>query len=238
RIHSRKSRFFYRMQIHYFEVKIPEIDFLYVWNTDMADLKDRIRSRLHALGKSARRASMDGGLTSDAIRNVLRAKSRNPRRDTLEGIARGLDWALEELLELSSAGNVRTIDRPVHDVPLVSWVKAGDLTETVDPYAVGDAADYIPVTHQRNTLIALRVSGQSMNRVAPDGSIVIVDYADKSLTSGQFYVVKLDGRATFKRFRSDPARLEPDSTEAHETVFIQSETEVVGRVIQVINQLH
>ena len=204
----------------------------------MADLKDRIRSRLRALNKSARRASMGGGLTSDAIRNVLRAKSRNPRRDTLEGIARGLGWSLEELLELPSAGNVRIVDRPVQNVPLVSWVEAGELTETVDPYAVGDANEYIPVTHQRSTLIALSVHGQSMNRVAPDGSVVIVDYADKSLTSGQYYVVKLDGRATFKRFRADPARLEPDSTEAHETVFIESETEVVGRVIQVINQLH
>jgi len=221
-----------------FEVKIPEIDFFDVWNIDMSDLKDRIRGRLREIGKSARRASMDGGLTSDAIRNVLRAKSRNPRRDTLEGIARGLDWTLEDLLELASAGNVRTVDRPVHEVPLVSWVEAGDLTETVDPYSIGDAAEYIPVTHQRNTLIALRVNGQSMNRIAPEGSIVIVDYADKSLISGQYYVVKIDGRATFKRFRSDPARLEPDSTEAHETVFIRQETDVVGRVIQVINQLH
>ena len=221
-----------------FEVKIPEIDFFDVWNIDMSDLKDRIRGRLREIGKSARRASMEGGLTSDAIRNVLRAKSRNPRRDTLEGIARGLDWTLEDLLELASAGNVRTIERPVHEVPLVSWVEAGALTEMVDPYAVGDASEYIPVTHQRNTLIALRVNGQSMNRIAPDGSIVIVDYADKSLISGQYYVVKIDNRATFKRFRSDPARLEPDSTEAHETVFIQEETDVVGRVIQVINQLH
>ena len=221
-----------------FEVKIPELEFFDVWNIDMNDLKDRICGRLREIGKSARRASMDGGLTSDAIRNVLRAKSRNPRRDTLEGIARGLDWTLEDLLELTSAGNVRTVDRPVHEVPLVSWVEAGALTETVDPYAVGDAAEYIPVTHQRNTLIALRVNGQSMNRIAPDGSIVIVDYADKSLISGQDYVVKIDGGATFKRFRSDPARLEPDSTEAHETVFIHEETDVVGRVIQVINQLH
>lgn len=203
----------------------------------MADLRDRIRARLQELGKSARRASMDGGLTSDAIRNVLRSKSRNPRRDTLEGIARGLDWTLEDLLELSQSGNVRTLDRPVQEVPLISWVRAGELTETVDPYAVGDAADYVPVTHQRNTLIALRVQGQSMNRVAPDGSVVIVDYADKTLTAGQYYVVKLDDRATFKRYRATPDRLEPDSTEAHETVFIHNEIEVVGRVIQVINQL-
>ena len=68
----------------------------------MATLKDRIQNRLNELGKSARRASIDGGLTSDAIRNILRGKSTNPRRDTLEGIAFGLDWNLEALLELGT----------------------------------------------------------------------------------------------------------------------------------------
>ena len=203
----------------------------------MMDLRDRIKNRLKEIRKSARRASIDGGLTPDAIRNVLRSKSRNPRRDTLQGIARGLEWSLEELLELPSAGNVGRADAPIVDVPLVSWVQAGALTETSDPYAVGDAEDFIPVAHKRNTLIALRVVGSSMNRIAPEGSLIIVDYADRTLVSGQFYVLKHDGQATFKRFRSDPARLEPDSTEPHDTVFIRGETEVVGRVIQVINRL-
>jgi SOS-response transcriptional repressor LexA len=203
----------------------------------MTDLKDRIRDRLSEIRKSARRASMDGGLTPDAIRNVLRSKSRNPRRDTLQGIARGLDWSLEELLELPSGGNISRTDAPIIDVPLISWVQAGGLTETSDPYAVGDAEDFIPVTHNRSTLIALRVIGSSMNRIAPEGSLIIVDYADKTLISGQYYVLKHDGQATFKRYRSNPDRLEPDSTDAHETVFIRGETEVVGRVIQVVNKL-
>ena len=203
----------------------------------MTDLKDRIRARLAGLRKSARRASIDGGLTPDAIRNVLRSKSRNPRRDTLEGIARGLNWSLEELLELPTAANVGRTETPIVDVPLVSWVQAGALTETSDPYAVGDAEDFIPVAHNRSTLIALRVVGSSMNRVAPEGSLIIVDYADKILVSGRYYVLKHGGGATFKRYRSNPDRLEPDSTDAFDTVFIGHDAEVVGRVIQVINRL-
>lgn len=206
----------------------------------MTDLKDRIRDRLDSLNKSARRASIDGGLTPDAIRNVLRSKSRNPRRDTLQGIARGLDWSLEELLELPSGGaggNVIRAGAPIVDVPLISWVQAGVLTETSDPYALGDAEDLIPVTHTRRTLIALRVMGSSMNRVAPEGSLIIVDYGDKTLVSGQYYVLKHDGNATFKRYRSNPDRLEPDSTASFDTVFISREIEVVGRVIQVVNRL-
>jgi len=203
----------------------------------MMELRDRIRTRLRDIRKSARRASIDGGLTPDAIRNVLRSKSRNPRRDTLQGIARGLEWSMEVLLELPSAGNVGRTETPIVDVPLVSWVQAGGLTETSDPYSVGDAEDFIPVAHKRNTLIALRVVGSSMNRIAPDGSLIIVDFADKTPVSGQYYVLKHDGQATFKRYRSAPARLEPDSTEPYDTVFISGDAEVVGRVILVINRL-
>lgn len=204
---------------------------------DMTDLRERIQQRLKEISKSARRASMDGGLHRDAIRNILRTKSKNPRRDTLEGISKGLNWSLEELLELPGHRNVSRIDQAVFDVPLISWVAAGALKETADPYEIGDAAEFIAVTHKRSTLIALSVEGASMNRIAPDGSVIIVDYADKIMISGQYFVVKLDGEATFKRYRADPARLEPDSTENFDTVFVKGEVDVVGRVIQVVNKL-
>jgi SOS-response transcriptional repressor LexA len=203
----------------------------------MAELIDRIRTRLREIGKSARKASLDGGLHRDAIRNILRAKSRNPRRDTLEGVARGLDWRLEDLLELPGGGGLSQVSQPIVEVPLISWVQAGALTETVDPYTIGDAEEFIPIAHRRQSLIALRVHGASMNRVAPDGSVIIVDYADRTLVSGGYYVVKHGEGATFKRFRASPDRLEPDSTEAFETVFVRDELEVVGRVTQVVNRL-
>jgi SOS-response transcriptional repressor LexA len=202
----------------------------------MVALTDRIQGRLRELGKSARRASLDGGLTPDAIRNVLRSKSRNPRRDTLEGIARGLDWTLEALLELQSGDGAGRIN-PVQDVPLISWVAAEELRETKDSYAAGGAEDFIPISYNRDTLIALRVQGSSMNRIAPDGSIIIVDFDDRTLSPGQYYVVKHDGDATFKRFRTEPARLEPDSTDSYDTIFITGEIEVVGHVIQVTRKL-
>jgi SOS-response transcriptional repressor LexA len=203
----------------------------------MTELRDRIRARLKEIGKSARRASLDGNLHRDAIRNILRAKSKNPRRDTLEGVAKGLDWALEDLLELSGHRELGRVDQPVVEVPVISWVEAGKLTETTDPYEVGHAEEYVPIPHKRATLIALRVHGTSMNRIAPEGSIIIVDYADKALVSGQYYVVKHQGQATFKRYRTGPDRLEPDSSEPHDTVFITDEIEVVGRVIQVVTRL-
>ena len=76
------------------------------------------------MGKSARRASLEGGLTQDAIRNILREKSKNPRRDTLEGIARGLDWDLDELLQNSYSEPVYHSKTAIQSVPIISWIDA------------------------------------------------------------------------------------------------------------------
>lgn len=126
---------------------------------------------------------------------------------------------------------------PVVKVPLISWVQASRYVEIYDPYERGDSEGDVEVPYGKDTLIALRVKGSSMNRVAPEGSVIIVDYADKSLISGKYYVVKQEGKATFKRYRTNPDRFEPESTERHDTIFPDGPVEVVGRVVKVINDL-
>lgn len=123
-------------------------------------------------------------------------------------------------------------------VPLISWVEAGQMTDTIDPYPVGAAADYIYVDNPSATLIGLRVSGSSMDRIAPEGSVIIVDYADKTLVDGKFFVIRRGGdMATFKRYRANPSRFEPFSTGDHATIFPEKDVEIVGRVIKVIHDL-
>ena len=74
-----------------------------------------------------------------------------------------------------------------------------------------------------------------MSRVAPGGSLIVVDYYDQDPVDGKCYIFRVGGEATFKRYRASPARLEPDSGEAgHETIFPQDEIEVLGRVVRVI----
>jgi SOS-response transcriptional repressor LexA len=119
-------------------------------------------------------------------------------------------------------------------VPLVSWVEAGDLADAIEPYAPGDAAEWVPVVHAHDNLIALRVKGQSMDRIAPEGTIVIVDLDDRALVDGRHYVFRHDGRATFKTWRKGPPeRLEPQSTDPdYQPILPVDGVEVVGRVIR------
>jgi len=90
-------------------------------------------------------------------------------------------------------------------VPLISWVAAGNWREVVDPYPPGDGEALVPVTCRvGNNAYALRVQGDSMEPVFPNGSIIIVDPAAES-RHGSYVVVRLDHaeQATFKQLIMD-----------------------------------
>jgi SOS-response transcriptional repressor LexA len=118
--------------------------------------------------------------------------------------------------------------------PLISWVEAGGLTDTVDAYPPGEAAEWVPVFHRHDQLIALTVKGQSMDKIAPEGTTIIVDLTDRTLVDGRHYVFRHEGRATFKTWRKGPPpRLEPQSTDPEYLAIAPTDgVEVVGRVIR------
>lgn len=119
--------------------------------------------------------------------------------------------------------------------PLISWVQAGSLEEAFDPYALGGFEDEVMVEYDRDTIIALRVRGTSINRVAPDGAVIIIDYSLQELTAEKFFVIRVNGEATVKRFMKNPDRFEPFSTEPdHPIVLPAEDLYVVGRVIRVV----
>lgn len=129
----------------------------------------------------------------------------------------------------------------MHDeVPLVSWVQAGSMTETADPYLPGDpeAPKFKATGIPHELCIALKVQGESMNRIAPNGSVIIVDLKKRDLLPGRYYVVRDNDEATFKKYESDPVPLlVPDSTGDFPKIAPGPGHEVVGRVIKVVMDL-
>lgn len=84
------------------------------------------------------------------------------------------------------------------------------------------------------------VKGTSMNRVAPPGSVIIVDYNDKALIDRKRYLIRRGDEITFKLYRNSggPERFEPETTDAgHETIFADAETEIIGRVVRVYQEI-
>ena len=205
---------------------------------NLHDVYRRIEERLEATEQSSSGASTRAGLSRDAIRNIRRALDSPERKGvstrTLDLLAASLRTTPEWLMR--GIGNEQS-DATIHVqfAPLLSWVQAGQLN-----FAEVEAADdqqRIPLTDLPvSDYIVLRVVGDSMNRVAPDASLIVVDTRIVDPIPRQFFVACFeDGSTTFKRFMDTPPRLEPFSTNPdHETIYPHNPWSFVGRVRRVI----
>lgn len=130
--------------------------------------------------------------------------------------------------------------KQAREVALISWVGAGQLGP-IAPVESIEAAGKIMVDRlPPGEYVALQVEGVSMDRIAVDGSTIVVNRRDKRLLNGKFYVfVAGDGEATFKRYRNNPERYAPYSTDPdEEPIYPDQERDrdwqVFGRVYRVL----
>lgn len=120
----------------------------------------------------------------------------------------------------------------VRRVPVISWVSAGPLADRSDGCHV-DVIDSVSATELPDgDWIGFRVEGTSMDRISPPGSVILVNRRERQLVPNACYVIAdANGAATYKRYRPDPARFEPVSTEdGHTTIFPDNTPQIIGRV--------
>lgn len=178
---------------------------------------------------SPREASIRTTGKPDFLRPIL--EGAQPRLDNLVKLAEVLQVSVEWLATGQGEAGLAASEAARITVPLISWVSAGVMS-------FPDISDEIIGHVQEGDLdpegdwIALRVVGDSMDRISPPESIIFVDRADKILVPNACYVISNgDGEATYKRFRSNPMRFEPVSTNpAHEPIYPTREPLIVGRV--------
>jgi repressor LexA len=123
----------------------------------------------------------------------------------------------------------------VRMVPVIGMIAAGNWRE-----AIQTPEGHIAVAGASPHMFALRVFGDSIDKVAPDGSYVTIDPTMPALVDGGLYAVQNgDGDATVKRFRKNPDRLEPESTNPeHKTIELGREPiTIVGRATSVTRPL-
>jgi SOS-response transcriptional repressor LexA len=160
------------------------------------------------------------GLSTTYISRMERGE-RNVSLKNLQKIAEALGVAPSELIDQKS----------VTDVPILSWVSAGAMArDDVQQDVIGEIRMYD--LDPRGEWIALRVEGDSMDRISPPGSLILVDLTDKALVPNACYIITdSDNQATYKRFRSNPSRFEPVSTNpSHDPIYPDGEPAVIGRV--------
>lgn len=126
------------------------------------------------------------------------------------------------------------------EVPLISWVSAGRLADAQTQIPLEEAPLLTFAHLGQGDFFALRVEGDSMDRLSPDGSIIVVDRAERTLTKGRCYVFSVRGETTYKRWHDKPPYLAPFSTNpSNEPIFVpkRSDFGVIGRVRRTVLDL-
>lgn len=197
----------------------------------MATIAENLRRLRKAAGLSQAALAEKAGVSQQLVSQL--ENNKNFSTTELPGLAFALGVPVHEI---DSAYMPDMSGIPTIAVPLVTWVSAGGLMQHdvgVDRLATLHFTDLPP-----GDWIALRVNGESMNRISPDGSTIIVNRRDKTLVSKKCYVIDDgEGNATFKRYRPDPDRFEPVSTEDFATLFPDNTPTIIGRVYRSIMEL-
>lgn len=123
--------------------------------------------------------------------------------------------------------------------PVLSWVSAGKLTHH-DGITKADIKKYILLDGlPKGDWNVLEVVGDSMDKLAPEGSLICVNLADKEPVNDKFYVfMEPSEGVTFKRYRAGrPPKLLPFSNAEHDPIIASEGLVIVGRVSRVILDL-
>lgn len=207
----------YSNSIHYSQA------FLYLWCLGyLYDAEMEIKQKIADWIKAAR---AEAGLSGEQLGARLSLELGNKRGNTRANISH---WetekhepSLQQILAIAKITGkplppevTGVVDEPNTtpgpeirgDVPVISWVAAGNWSPVSDPYVSGVAEIWLPCpkNHSKGTF-ALRVRGVSMENPGgkhtySDGDVIFVDPA-KHYENGSRVIVRLDDKkeATFKQ---------------------------------------
>jgi SOS-response transcriptional repressor LexA len=183
------------------------------------------------------------GGQAELARRITKELRRNVDRAAVNKMIAGdRSVAADELLaiEATTGLSIPSPNVPAK-VPLIDWVRAGRFTESKSQIPIEDVPLLAFADLGRGDFFALKVEGGSMDRVSPEGSIIVVDKSDRVLVSGKCYVFSVRGETTYKRWHAGPPPyLDPNSSDQiYKPIFVKRkrDLEVIGRVRRTVLDL-
>lgn len=186
----------------------------------MSDLIDAVPSRVYALrrerGWSLAELAERAGTTASQIMKL----EKSQRRLDFNWVKRLA--AAFEITEQELIGRLPSAPLNPFMIPVIGEIAAGNWREAIQH---NEGLVFPPVEGLSQEAFALLTRGDSMDKIIPDGGYVVIDPAEAELRDGRVYaVMNSEGETTIKRFRADPARLEPCSNNpAHQTISLGRE---------------
>lgn len=208
--------------------------------------RTRLKAAIQERGETYRSLSLKVGTNDSLVKDMLGAKSGNPRMDSLQKIAAALQYPVAYFIKGADAEPPQPPPAPkgrksrTKTVPVIDWVAAGQLIDTVSQ--LPPESETIEISGlPPGDYFGTRARGDSMNRIAPDGALIIVNRAERDLVRGRRYIFAHRGKTTFKRYGGpDPYRLEPESLNPDNEIIFPNDPaawEVVGRVRLVVSEI-
>lgn len=117
--------------------------------------------------------------------------------------------------------------------PIIPWHSVGAFAMTTARIEVSVNYERVFVPIASDTLIALKVNGDAMSALFPEGSIVAVDYAEKELHDNDIGVFAIEDRCVLRRFHTQRRRSWLTAEKIDRAGSEEPVGDVVGRIVSV-----
>ncbi|OXS14897.1 hypothetical protein CGX12_11800 [Zobellella denitrificans] len=178
--------------------------------------QEELAARCGWSGQSAVSQFMTGktALSLEALLRLSKELAVSPA-DISPSLAAKL--GLPEKMRPSAFSNVEPATLGTHQIPVLSYVQAGQLTEVLEIREVDGGLEYVQADDDiGERAFGMRISGDSMTPVFDEGDLVIID-PDIDPVPGDYVAAKNGSReATFKKYR--PRGFNQDGVEYFELV--------------------
>jgi len=199
------------------------------------EIGQRIKKRRLELGLTQLKLSEMAGISQSALQGVESGKSKSPRN--IGSMARALNCTPEFLqfgINLAEDSNVAHARISQNNLPLISWVQAGNWAEIEDLHHA-DIEHYLCPVNCSKRAFVLKIQGASMEPRFNQGDHIFID-PEAQAENGSYVVARLDdeNQATFKQLILDGDKkylkaLNPDWPEKF--IEINGNCTIIGKVI-------
>ena len=191
------------------------------------DRGERLKNIIEEKGYSVMSLSRESGVPYTTIRSMIERNLTNASIDNVIKICRVLGIDVESLIDqrngVVAEKKTSYITKPTISLPLYGDIAAGALS-AVEP-VTKDNVEYITLPKNmlgkyanRRDLFALKVNGESMNKIIPNGSYVVCKPIEiEELKEDDIVIFSHDSEYSMKRFRRDEENqlliFSPESTD-------------------------
>ncbi len=203
--------------------------------TDIPTIGERIRLARKRAGLNQAALAERLGVTQPAVAN-WESGVHDPRRVVLaklaDALGTSLDWLADgarSIAERDKHPAAAYLRRALRHAPIIRYRDAVRFLDDDAPDPHDFAEDYIPVSTNAERVFGLFLSDEAVDLAFPKDSLVVIDYADRRPIDGAFCLAAPFKFPILRRWRDNPARLEPHSSNArHLPIAIEGDPRIIG----------